>query len=80
VVIGHHPHVLQPVEIYKGRLIAFSLGNFVFGGNSKRPRDSMLINVSVDGKNNFTYRKVHIRIDPQETRYQPYVTDIVAEQ
>lgn len=30
-VIGHHPHVLQPVEIYKGRPIVYSLGNFMFG-------------------------------------------------
>lgn len=30
-VIGHHPHVLQPVEFYKGKLIAYSLGNFAFG-------------------------------------------------
>lgn len=30
VVLAHHPHVLQPVEIYKDRLIAYSLGNFVF--------------------------------------------------
>jgi len=30
LVIGHHPHVLQPSEIYKDKLIAYSLGNFVF--------------------------------------------------
>ncbi len=29
-VIGHHPHVPQGLETYKGRLIAYSLGNFVF--------------------------------------------------
>lgn len=34
LVLGHHPHVLQPHEIYKGKCIAYSLGNFVFGGNS----------------------------------------------
>ncbi len=34
LVIGHHPHVLQGVEIYKGRYIAYSLGNFCFGGNA----------------------------------------------
>jgi len=78
VVIGHHPHVLQPVEVYKGKVIAFSLGNFVFGGNSKRPRDSMLLHVSVDGENTVSYNIVNIRIDPQETLYQPYITDIVA--
>lgn len=30
LVIGHHPHVVQPVEEYRGALIAYSLGNFVF--------------------------------------------------
>jgi poly-gamma-glutamate synthesis protein (capsule biosynthesis protein) len=30
VVVGHHPHVLQGIERYKGGLIAYSLGNFVF--------------------------------------------------
>ncbi len=34
VVVGHHPHVIQPVENYKGRYIAYSLANFCFGGNS----------------------------------------------
>lgn len=33
-VIGTHPHVLQSMETYKGKLIAYSLGNFSFGGNS----------------------------------------------
>ena len=33
LVLGHHPHVLQGMEIYKERLIAYSLGNFAFGGN-----------------------------------------------
>lgn len=30
LVIGHHPHVVQPVEEYRGALIAYSLGNFIF--------------------------------------------------
>ena len=30
LVIGHHPHVVQPVETYRGRQIFYSLGNFVF--------------------------------------------------
>ena len=29
-VVGHHPHMLGPIEIYKGRTIAYSLGNFSF--------------------------------------------------
>lgn len=38
LVIGHHPHVLQGIEIYKGKYICYSLGNFCFGGN-KNPKD-----------------------------------------
>lgn len=34
LVCGHHPHVLQGVEAYKGKNIVYSLGNFCFGGNS----------------------------------------------
>ena len=34
LVCGHHPHVLQGVEEYKGKNIVYSLGNFCFGGNS----------------------------------------------
>lgn len=38
LVLGHHPHVLQGIEKYKGKYIAYSLGNFCFGGN-KNPSD-----------------------------------------
>jgi len=31
VVLGHHPHVIQGIEAYKEGIIAYSLGNFVFG-------------------------------------------------
>ncbi len=33
-VVAAHPHVLQRVERYRGKYIAYSLGNFAFGGNS----------------------------------------------
>lgn len=38
LVLGAHPHVIQPLETYKGRTICYSLGNFCFGGNIN-PRD-----------------------------------------
>ncbi|MFE9692030.1 CapA family protein [Micromonospora sp. NPDC005806] len=34
LVVGHGPHVLRGMEFYKGRLIAYSLGNFAGGGKS----------------------------------------------
>lgn len=38
LIVGHHPHVIQGIEKYKGKIIAYSLGNFAFGGN-KNPKD-----------------------------------------
>ncbi|MDE2748422.1 MAG: CapA family protein [Chloroflexota bacterium] len=33
VIVGHHPHSLQAVEVYKGKPIFYSLGNFIFHHN-----------------------------------------------
>lgn len=30
LIIGAHPHVIEPIEIYKGKTIFYSLGNFIF--------------------------------------------------
>ena len=38
LVVGNHPHVLQGMEVYNGKMICYSLGNFCFGGN-KNPAD-----------------------------------------
>ncbi len=38
LVIGSHPHVIQPVEIYKAKPIFYSLGNFIFGSDFKPAR------------------------------------------
>lgn len=43
LVLGHHPHVLQGIEKYKGKNIVYSLGNFCFGGNSNpSDKDTMI--------------------------------------
>lgn len=42
LVLGHHPHVLQGFEVYRGGLIAYSLGNFVFDQRGL-PRNQSLI-------------------------------------
>lgn len=38
IVYGTHPHRLQPIEIYNGKLIMYSMGNWVFGGSTE-PKD-----------------------------------------
>ncbi len=35
LIIGHHPHVLQGIEVIDGRTVCYSIGNFVFGGNAQ---------------------------------------------
>lgn len=46
VVLGHHPHVLQPVEVYEGGVIFYSLGNFVFDQKKPDTVESMIARVS----------------------------------
>jgi hypothetical protein len=54
LVIGHHPHVLQGIEEYKGKLILHSLGNFCFGANrNPTDKDTMIFRQTftfVDGE------------------------------
>ena len=42
LIIGHHPHVPRGVEIYKGKVIFYSLGNFIFGHNHTYWMDNYL--------------------------------------
>jgi len=38
IVMGSHPHIVQGIEVYQGKIICYSLGNFSFGAN-KNPSD-----------------------------------------
>lgn len=79
LVIGHHPHVLQGIEMYKGKMIAYSLGNFCFGGNQNpRDKDSMIFRqtfiVSKDGQvdaSNYEVIPCSISSVSSRNNYQP---------
>lgn len=45
LIVGHHPHVLQGIERYNGATIAYSLGNFVFGGNFRHTYETAVLKV-----------------------------------
>jgi poly-gamma-glutamate capsule biosynthesis protein CapA/YwtB (metallophosphatase superfamily) len=49
LVIGHHPHVLQGIEVYKDKLIAYSMGNFLFDQYRQETQNSALLYVWMDG-------------------------------
>ncbi len=53
MVIGHHPHVLQGTEIYKGKAIHYSLGNFYMDVMLRQaePGSGGVLEVQIDGKN-----------------------------
>ena len=45
LVIGHHPHVVQTVERYRGKNIFYSLGNFVFDQTASRTREGLAVKI-----------------------------------
>jgi poly-gamma-glutamate synthesis protein (capsule biosynthesis protein) len=48
-VIGHHPHVVQPLEMYKGKPIFYSLGNFVFDQEwSNETKQGLMVKLTIN--------------------------------
>ncbi|MCB1155822.1 CapA family protein, partial [bacterium] len=43
LVVGHHIHIWQPSEIYKGKPIVYGLGNFAFGSNNRRADEGLVV-------------------------------------
>jgi poly-gamma-glutamate capsule biosynthesis protein CapA/YwtB (metallophosphatase superfamily) len=41
--LGHHPHVIQPIELYKGKPILYSLGNFLFVSPTPTTRPELVV-------------------------------------
>jgi hypothetical protein len=62
MVIVHHPHIIQGIEIYNGKLIAHSLGNFAFDLNYPECMPSMILYADADftGFSNYRVRPVYI--------------------
>jgi len=62
IVICHHPHMLQGFEVYHGKLIAHSLGDFVFDLNYPETYPSVILNARVDetGFHDFSLTPVYI--------------------
>ena len=65
VIVGHHPHVLQGIECYDGKYIAYSLGNFSFGGNDDPPDyDTMILQLNFPIENGQVSHDAEITIIP----------------
>ena len=65
LVIGHHPHVIQPEEAYKGGFIFYSLGNFVFDQYQREAtQHGELVQVSFLGRDILATHVMHVKITP----------------
>jgi poly-gamma-glutamate synthesis protein (capsule biosynthesis protein) len=71
LVLGHHPHVLQGIELYKNRLIAYSLGNFAFGSYSKDAVDSIILKTYLRDDGLLFAQCFPINVDNREVEFQP---------
>jgi len=47
LIIGHHPHILQGVEVYRKGIICHSLGNFVFDTDDPFPKETVILQVTL---------------------------------
>ncbi len=68
LVVGHHSEVLQGAEIYKGRPIVYSLGNFIFGEKANSDYDTAVLKVALKDK------QMKVELLPVEVKgFQPKV-------
>ena len=49
-IIGHHPHVPHGIEIYRGKPVLYSLGNFIFGHCKPLWGDNILVEIVIECK------------------------------
>jgi len=70
-VVGHHPHVIQPFEIYRGYPIFYSVGNFAFGsGNSLA--EGLLVGLRFEEKNTIVnVNPLYVKNRDPRVDYQP---------
>jgi len=75
MVIGHHPHITQPVEVYKSGVIFYSLGNFVFGFYSPKEVGGMMASVVFtnigDGYGIESARAIPLEVDNRIVHFAP---------
>jgi len=69
LIIGHHPHVVQTIQSYKGKLIFYSLGNFIFDQYfSKETQEELAVGLEIHPN-----KKVYRFFPIQSHLSQPYL-------
>lgn len=73
-VIGHHPHVLQGIEIINGKPVLYSLGNYAFGSSSNSARDSALARFTIEEGQIRGLELVPLHVHNKFVDYNPQVS------
>ena len=78
IIVGSHPHVLQPTEVYNGTPILYSMGNFCFGGNTHPPKDTVVYQAVYTLKDGGIVGREDVLIpcrvySGSSNNYQPYI-------
>lgn len=61
-IIGHHPHVIQSIQEYKGKMIYYSIGNFIFDSKHPNSKKAFLISVEIDSDGKVICKDILIHI------------------
>ncbi|MHB8158645.1 MAG: CapA family protein [Desulfocucumaceae bacterium] len=71
LVLGHHPHILQGMELYRDKLIAYSLGNFAFGSRSRKCTESVILKTEFDSTGLKRIDLLPLCVDNNKVFFQP---------
>ena len=63
IVVQHHPHVIQGLEFYNNKLIAHSLGNFIFDQNFPETWSSLILNADFNENGFIDYKAIPIYLN-----------------
>jgi poly-gamma-glutamate synthesis protein (capsule biosynthesis protein) len=84
-VIGHHPHVVQELEVYNGAPIAYSLGNFVFDQYFSTDTQQglgiefMIVSSTIDSIEVLPFQTVRSQVTPMEESEKQQFLDALFE-
>ncbi|MBS4016490.1 MAG: CapA family protein [Candidatus Latescibacteria bacterium] len=84
LVICHHPHIIHGFEIYQGKLISHSLGNFIFDLDYPETYPSVILNTNINHTGFYDFSVIPVYIDnyiPRRAQGQlgTYILDYLAE-
>lgn len=62
IILGHHPHQFQGIELYKGKPILYSMGNILFDQNDPENMESFIIDMKYKGTELIEFDAIPVRI------------------